>query len=63
MSRILIIIGGVIFSLIMYAIPILCVCSLVYHWDGPVQTGLISLCVGQIILLVRMVIWQAMEEM
>ena len=37
MSDLFRIIGAVIFSIIMYAVPILATCSLTFHWGDEVQ--------------------------
>lgn len=46
------IIGAVIFSIIMYAIPILTTCSCVFHWGSEVQLSLIVLCILQLICII-----------
>ena len=62
MSRIVMTIGCAVVAVLLYAVPILCVLSIVFHWDGSVQAGLVSLCVLQIGLLTRLVLWLLEEE-
>jgi hypothetical protein len=45
------IIGAVIFSIIMYAIPILETCGFAFHWSAEVQAPLTFLCVLQLIYI------------
>lgn len=45
------IIGAVIFSIIMYAIPILATCSFAFHWGAAVQAPLFFFCIFQLIYI------------
>lgn len=48
MSVLIKIIGSIIFGLLMYAIPVLLVCSVVYGWDGFVQLVLYIFAFGEL---------------
>lgn len=45
------IIGAIIFSIVMYAIPILTTCSFAFHWGAEVQAPLTLLCVLQLMYI------------
>lgn len=51
MSDLFRIIGAVIFSIVMYIIPILATCSLAFHWGVEIQAPLIILCILQLIYI------------
>lgn len=51
MNELFRIIGAVIFSIIMYAIPILTTCSFAFHWGAEVQTPLVFLCILQFLYI------------
>jgi len=61
MKRTVLIIGSIIFALLMYAIPILTVCSFVYGWDGFIKTVLSIFVIGQIAVFCEL-IYSAAEE-
>ena len=46
------IIGAIIFSIIMYAIPILDTCGFVFHWSAEVQAPLTCSCILQLIYII-----------
>lgn len=52
MSDLFRIIGATIFSIVMYAIPILCTLSFVYNWGEEVQIPLFFLSLGQLICII-----------
>jgi len=52
MNNLFRIIGAVIFSIIMYTIPILETCSFIFHWDAGVQALLTSLCIIQLMCII-----------
>lgn len=51
MSDLFRIIGAVIFSIVMYAIPILATCSFTFHWSDEAQFLLTILCIMQFIYI------------
>ena len=53
MSDLFRIIGAVIFSIVMYVIPILTTCSFAFHWGVEIQTPLIFLCIFQLIYITK----------
>ena len=52
MNNLFKIIGAVVFSIIMYAIPILETCSFAFHWGAEVQAPLTFLCVIQLMCII-----------
>lgn len=53
MSVLFKIIGAIIFSIIMYAIPILFTLSLARNWGAEVQAPLFFLCIMQLIYIIE----------
>ena len=51
MNELFRIIGAIIFSIVMYAIPILDTCGFIFHWDAGVQAPLTFLCIMQLIYI------------
>lgn len=53
MSDLFKIIGAVIFSTIMYAVPILATCSFIFHWDTVIEVPLVFLCIMQLVYIIE----------
>ena len=61
MNTLLGIIGGIVFSIVMYSVPILTTCSIALNWDGTISFGLIALSLIQLYVLTVLVINKAEE--
>lgn len=56
MSKIVLLLGTIVFSLLMYSVPIIVVLSFVYDWDGYYQFLLVIAAVVQFLFLVYTVL-------
>lgn len=53
MSDLFRIIGAVIFSIVMYAVPILATCGFAFHWGAEVKVPLFFLSILQLIYIIN----------
>ena len=61
MTKIIKIIGSIIFSCVMYSLPILTTCSFCFDWDGFSKMILLICSCGQLMALIVWVYYKAEE--
>lgn len=62
MSKIVRLLGSIVFACLMYSVPVLAVWSLWHDWNYFVKIILVSLSLGQFLLLVSFVYSKVREE-
>ena len=62
MSKIVLLLGAIVFSLLMYSVPIIVVLSFVYDWDGYYQFLLVIAAGVQFLFLVSTVLNKVEED-
>lgn len=62
MSKIVRVLGAIVFSLLMYSVPIILTLSFVYDWDGFYRWVCCISSVGQFLVLVAAVLYKAEED-
>ena len=61
MSKLIIIIGSIVFAVAMYSIPILLACSICLHWDG-MYKFLLSVCAVLQVIFICFAIMDKVED-
>lgn len=62
MKSIIRVIGSAVFTLAMYAIPIVLTCSFVYEWDGIIRLFLVIFSSAQLVFLFVFVLMEAQKD-
>lgn len=62
MKKVLLIIGSVVFTALMYCVPILLTCSFLLNFDGFIQLVLVLCAFGQLGAIFWSVYWNASED-